>query len=80
MSAVDGAQTQLHCLLDDDAPRHSGEYFSQTSILYPDKANRAGGWPMRSPNPNVYDDELGERLYRASRDLVSYLPGAGAPS
>jgi NAD(P)-dependent dehydrogenase (short-subunit alcohol dehydrogenase family) len=80
MSAVDGAQTQLHCLLDDDAPRHSGEYYSQTSVLYPDRANRAGGWPMRSPNPKVYDDDLGERLYRASRDLVGYLPGAGAPS
>jgi NAD(P)-dependent dehydrogenase (short-subunit alcohol dehydrogenase family) len=70
MSATDGAQTQLHCLLDDDAPKHSGEYYSQNSILYPDKANRAGGWPMRSPNPVVYDDELAERLLQASRELV----------
>lgn len=72
MSAEDGAQTQLHCLLDDDAPKHSGEYYSQNSILYPDKANRAGGWPMRSPNPNVYDDRLAEDLYRASSALVRY--------
>jgi retinol dehydrogenase-13 len=78
MSADDGAQTQLHCLLDDDAPRHSGGYYSQNSILYPDKANRAGGWPMRSPNPNVYDDQLAERLYEASRDLVGYGQGARA--
>jgi NAD(P)-dependent dehydrogenase (short-subunit alcohol dehydrogenase family) len=75
MSATDGAQTQLHCLLDDDAPRHSGEYYSQNSILYPDKANRAGGWPMRSPNPLVYDDELADRLFQTSRELVAYGRG-----
>jgi NAD(P)-dependent dehydrogenase (short-subunit alcohol dehydrogenase family) len=70
MSAEDGAQTQLHCLLDDDAPHHSGEYYSQNSILYPNKENRAGGWPMRSPNPLSYDDALAERLYQASVELV----------
>jgi len=70
MSAEDGAQTQLHCLLDDEAPSHSGEYYSQNSILYPDKANRPGGWPMRSPNPHVYDDQLAKGLDQASRDLV----------
>ena len=70
VSAEDGAQTQLHCLLDDDAPTHSGEYYSQTSILYASKANRAGGWPMRSPNPLTFDDALAERLYEASLKLV----------
>lgn len=70
MSAEDGAQTQLHCLLDDDAPSHSGEYFSQRSILYRRRADRAGGWPMRSPNPLVYDDALAARLYDTSLDLV----------
>ena len=70
MSAEDGAQTQLHCLLDDDAPNHSGEYYSQNSVLYPDKKNRAGSWPMRSPNPNVYDDVLAERLHEKSTQLV----------
>ena len=70
MSAEDGAQTQLHCLLDDDAPHHSGEYYSQNSILYPNKENRAGGWPMRSPNPLVYDDALAEQLYQTSVELV----------
>lgn len=78
MSAEDGAQTQLHCLLDDDAPNHSGEYYSQNSIFYPAKANRPGGWPMRSPNPNVYDDVLAERLYHVSRELVSRANGATA--
>jgi NAD(P)-dependent dehydrogenase (short-subunit alcohol dehydrogenase family) len=80
MSSTDGAQTQLHCLLDDDAPSHSGEYYSQNSILYPNKANRPGGWPMRSPNPHVYDDQLAERLYLASRELVGQSPRADAPS
>jgi NAD(P)-dependent dehydrogenase (short-subunit alcohol dehydrogenase family) len=40
MSAEDGAQTQLHCLLDDEAPDHSGEFYSQNSLLYPDRENR----------------------------------------
>lgn len=70
MSAEDGAQTQLHCLLDDDAPNHSGEYFSQNSILYRDKANRPGGWPMLSPNPLTYDDDLAQHLYETSIELV----------
>ena len=70
MSAEDGAQTQLHCLLDDDAPNHSGEYFSQNGILYPNKENRPGGWPMLSPNPLTYDDELADRLYKTSIELV----------
>lgn len=70
ISAEDGAQTQLHCLLDDDAPDHSGEYYSQIGLLYPDRKSRAGGWPMRSPNPLVYDDALAERLYEASAEMV----------
>ncbi len=66
MSAKDGAQTQLHCLLDDNAPVHSGEYFSQNSILYADKKDKPGGWPMKSPNPLTYKDELAEQLYKIS--------------
>ncbi|NJL56681.1 SDR family oxidoreductase, partial [bacterium] len=37
MNWFEGAQTSLHCLLDDDAPNHNGAYFSQNSILYPNK-------------------------------------------
>ena len=70
LSAEEGAQTQLHCLLDDDAPSHSGEYYSQQSIFYPRKADRAGGWPMRSPNPLTDDDGLAEELFEASLRLV----------
>jgi NAD(P)-dependent dehydrogenase (short-subunit alcohol dehydrogenase family) len=70
MSAEDGAQTQLHCLLDDDVPKHSGEYFSQNGILYTNKENRPGGWPMLSPNPLTYDDDLADRLLKTSIELV----------
>jgi NAD(P)-dependent dehydrogenase (short-subunit alcohol dehydrogenase family) len=70
MSWFEGAQTTLHCLLDDDAPNHSGEYYSQNSILYPNKENRPGGWPMPSPNPNAHDTELAEKLYQRSLELV----------
>lgn len=70
MGSDEGAQTQLHCLLDDDVPRHNGEYFSQNSVFYTNKEDKKGGWPMRSPNPLVYDDALGEHLFEVSRDLV----------
>ena len=45
-SNEESAQTTLHCLLADDAPNHSGAYFSQHSVLYRDKECRIGGWPM----------------------------------
>jgi NAD(P)-dependent dehydrogenase (short-subunit alcohol dehydrogenase family) len=70
MSWFEGAQTSLHCLLDDDAPNHSGEYYSQNSILYPNPENRPGGWPMPSPNPLAHDKELAEKLYYRSLELV----------
>jgi NAD(P)-dependent dehydrogenase (short-subunit alcohol dehydrogenase family) len=70
MSPEDGAQTQLHCLLDPDAPSHSGAYYSQNSILYTDRVDRAGGWPMRSPNPLSRDDAVAERLHQVSLELV----------
>lgn len=70
MGPVEGAQTQLHCLLDDDAPKHSGEFYSQNAIFYEDKKDKAGGWPMRSPNPLVYDDALAVRLFDVSNELV----------
>jgi NAD(P)-dependent dehydrogenase (short-subunit alcohol dehydrogenase family) len=74
-SNFEGAQTTLHCLLDDEAPNHSGEYFSQNSILYPSRENRLGGWPMRSPNPNAHDAALAEKLYNHSLELVGLSAG-----
>ena len=70
MSWFEGAQTTLHCLLDDDAPKHSGEFYSQNSIFYPQKDNRPGGWPMASPNPNAHDTELARKLYELSLEMV----------
>ena len=77
MSWYEGAQTSLHCLLDDDAPNHSGEYYSQNSILYPNKEDRPGGWPMRSPHPQARDTELAERLYHVSMELVGLTQQSG---
>lgn len=70
MTPYEGAQTTLHCLLDDDAPQHNGAYFSQNSILYPKRENRPGGWPMPSPNSNAHDAELARRLYEVSLEMV----------
>lgn len=70
MSWFEGAQTSLHCLLDDDAPHHNGAYYSQNSILYPNKENRPGGWPMKSPHPQGNDTELAAKLTKVSTALV----------
>ena len=69
-SNTESAQTTLHCLLSDDAPRHSGAYFSQSSVLYRDKECRGGGWPMETPNPNARNMEIARRLVAMSYDLV----------
>ena len=77
-SNEESAQTSLHCLLSDDAPNHSGAYFSQHSVLYRDKECRKGGWPMTSPNPNARDMEKARQLVEVSRQLVG-LPTEGCP-
>ena len=69
-SSEQSAQTTLHCLLSDDAPQHSGAYFSQWSILYRDKQCRAGGWPMETPNPNANNMDTARQLVAMSYDLV----------
>ncbi len=66
----ESAQTSLHCLLSDDATKHSGAYFSQHSVLYRDKECRKGGWPMQTPNPNARDIETAKKLVAQSRTLV----------
>jgi len=69
-SNEESAQTSLHVLLSDDAPNHSGAYFSQHSILYRDKACRKGGWPMESPNPNASDMETAKKLVEMTYKMV----------
>lgn len=66
----ESAQTSLHCLLSDDAPKHSGAYFSQHSVLYRDKECRPGGWPMKSPNPHANDLEAAKALVGKSYEVV----------
>ena len=65
----EGAQTTLHALLAPEVEQQSGAYYSQIS-RYKDKASRAGGWPLRSPNPVAHDDTVAERLWSASEALV----------
>ena len=64
------AQTSLHVLLNDDAPKHSGAYFSQHSVLYRDKECRPGGWPMETPNPNARNMDTARALVGKTRELV----------
>ena len=69
-SNEESAQTSLHCLISDDAPKHSGAYFSQSSILYNDRECRVGGWPMESPNPNAHDMATARKLVGMTYDMV----------
>ncbi len=69
-SNEESAQTTLHCLLSDDAPKHSGAYFSQSSVLYRDKECKNGGWPMASPNPNARNMDTARKLVDLSYKLV----------
>jgi len=69
-SSWESAQASLHCLLSDEAPQYSGQYFSQHSVLYRDKECRKGGFPMKSPNPHANDMEAAKKLVELSRKLV----------
>jgi retinol dehydrogenase-13 len=69
-SNEDAAQTSLHCLLSDDASKHSGAYFSQSSVLYRDDECKDGGWPMESPNPNARDMDTAKKLVNLTYELV----------
>ena len=72
-SNEDSAQTSLHVLLSDDAPNHSGAYFSQSSTLYRDKGAQNGGWPMQSPNPNAHDLDMAKKLVEQTRSAVGLV-------
>ncbi|HAA18874.1 MAG TPA: SDR family oxidoreductase, partial [Cytophagales bacterium] len=73
-SNEESAQTSLHVLISDDAPKHSGAYFSQHSVLYRDKECRPGGWPMQSPNPHARDLAAAKALVQRSYQKVGYRP------
>jgi hypothetical protein len=65
----EGAQTSLYALLADEVPDQAGAFFSQTGA-YRDRSLNKGGWPLRSPNPQAHDDELADRLWERSAELV----------
>ncbi len=69
-SNEESAQTSLHCLLSDDAPQHSGAYYSQSSVLYRDPGTKDGGWPLVSPNPHAKDMDTARKLVALSREMV----------
>eukprot|EP00542_Grammatophora_oceanica_P010916 CAMPEP_0194046308 /NCGR_PEP_ID=MMETSP0009_2-20130614/20494_1 /TAXON_ID=210454 /ORGANISM="Grammatophora oceanica, Strain CCMP 410" /LENGTH=322 /DNA_ID=CAMNT_0038691539 /DNA_START=250 /DNA_END=1218 /DNA_ORIENTATION=+ len=69
-SSEESAQTTLHVMLNDEAPKHNGAYFSQHSYLYSDEECKKGGWPMVSPNPNARDLDKARELVKVTRDLV----------
>jgi len=69
-SCEDSAQSSLHVLLSDDAPNHSGGYFSQSSVLYRDAECKDGGWPMETPNPNAKDMNVAKQMVARSRVIV----------
>ena len=66
ITPVDGAQTTLHCVLDDNI--QSGKFYSQFGI-YKDEKYRAGGWPMELPNPKA-TPEAADKLWEVSEKLV----------
>jgi NAD(P)-dependent dehydrogenase (short-subunit alcohol dehydrogenase family) len=65
----EGAQTSLYALLADEVPEQPGAFYSQTGV-YRDRSLNKGGWPLRSPNPQAHDDELADRLWVRSEELV----------
>lgn len=68
ITPVDGAQTTLHCLLEDADKMESGKFYSQFGI-YSDPASKPGGWPMPLKNPNVTEKMPG-KLWEVSEKLV----------
>ncbi len=69
-SNEESAQTSLHCLISDNARNHSGAYFSQHSVLYRDKECKAGGWPMKSPNPHAHEMDVAKKLVGITYEMV----------
>ena len=70
ISAVDGAQTTLYCLLEDASKIQNGKFYSQFGV-YKDKKHRAGGWPLEGefPNSNA-TPEKAKALWELSEKLV----------
>jgi NAD(P)-dependent dehydrogenase (short-subunit alcohol dehydrogenase family) len=69
ITAQDGAQTSLHCVLEDADKMESGAFYSQFG-MYKDVDSKKGGWPMKLPNPNA-TPEAAEKLWTLSEKLIA---------
>ncbi|MEM1009424.1 MAG: SDR family oxidoreductase [Myxococcota bacterium] len=65
----EGTQTTFHCVLAPDVPEHNGAFFSQVGI-YSDKSANKGGWPLKSPNAEVHEQQLAKEFYEKSIQMV----------
>ena len=67
---MDGAQTTLHCVLEDAEKMESGAFYSQFGI-YTDRELCPGGWPYKkSINPEHATPENARKLWDISDKLV----------
>ena len=64
----------------DDVPAMTGQFFAQTAPgEFREEAANRGGWPLRSPNPEVRDEAKVERLWRETVAVVeAYEAACGA--
>jgi hypothetical protein len=70
INAVDGAQTTLHCVLEDAEKMESGAFYSQFGI-YTDRELCPGAWPYKkSINPENATPENAAKLWDISEKLV----------
>jgi len=69
-SSRQASQSSLHVLLADEVPQHSGEYFSQWSVLYPQKECKGWGRPLKSPNPHAHDLAAAKALVAKSFEMT----------
>jgi hypothetical protein len=69
ITAEDGAQTSLHCILNDAAEMINGAFYSQLGP-YVDKVASKGGWPLKEfPNKNA-TPENAAKLWEISEKLI----------
>lgn len=66
IGAWDGAQTTLHCLLDDAVPSNAGAYYAQSNA-----GIGSGGWPHPPDNAQAGDEAVARRLWDASERMVT---------
>jgi len=70
ITAKDGAQTTLYCILEDADKMESGAFYSQIG-LYKDPDLCPGGWPFKkSINPDNATSEIAAKLWDVSEKLV----------